>query len=61
MKKKINSFATISYRHILGISKFEKRKNEEILEKVKEKPLIEYVLTKQKNFLKKTCEKNDMI
>jgi hypothetical protein len=26
---------------------------------VKEKPLIEYVLNRQKNFLKKTFEKND--
>jgi hypothetical protein len=59
IKKKINSFATISYRHILGISKFEKRKNEEILERVKEIPLIEYVLNRQRNFLKNTFEKND--
>jgi hypothetical protein len=45
--------------YILGISKLEKRENKEILERVKEKPLIEYVRDRQRNFLKKILEKND--
>ena len=61
IKNKINSFATTCYRSILGISKFEKQKNEEILRRVNERELIKTVEERQKNFIIKTLNSNETI
>jgi hypothetical protein len=53
MSNKINAFATKSYRFILGISKFDKMKNIEILKTVDDRELTETIIERQKNFIKK--------
>lgn len=62
-EKKINSFATTCYRYILGISKFDKVRNEEIYKKVGQEQLTEKIKRRQKNFIMNTLslQNNDMI
>lgn len=58
-ENRINSFATTCYRYILGISKRERKTNEEILNRVQREHLIEKIRLRQTNFIKDTLKLND--
>lgn len=59
LENKINSFATICYRAILKISKFQKISNDAIYDRVERRPLIEKVRERQINFIKNTLNLNN--